>query len=283
MAVQLLSGGAAPMRASDGPPVLDVSGLEVAYGGSAPALRGVTVAVGEGAAVALLGANGAGKTTTIRAVSGLLKLHSGRVQAVTITLEGQDVTKLKPHAIVARGVGQVPEGRMVFAELTVEENLRIGATARRGQVPAEELERIYELFPQIAGRRHDHAGWLSGGEQQMLAIGRGLMASPRLLLLDEVSLGLAPMITRTIFERLREVRRSTGTAMLVVEQNARLALEFCDYAYVLEGGRIVLEGPAGRLRDDPQVQELYLGGGVGEGERSFANAKRYRRRRRWLT
>jgi branched-chain amino acid transport system ATP-binding protein len=283
MAVQLLSGGAAPMRASDGPPVLDVSGLEVAYGGSAPALRGVTLAVGEGAAVALLGANGAGKTTTIRAVSGLLKLHSGRVQAGTITLEGQDVTKLKPHAIVARGVGQVPEGRMVFAELTVEENLRIGATARRGQVPAEELERIYELFPQIAGRRHDHAGWLSGGEQQMLAIGRGLMAKPRLLLLDEVSLGLAPMITRTIFERLREVRRSTGTAMLVVEQNARLALEFCDYAYVLEGGRIVLEGPAGRLRDDPQVQELYLGGGVGEGERSFANAKRYRRRRRWLT
>jgi branched-chain amino acid transport system ATP-binding protein len=262
--------------------VLDVAGLEVAYGGGAPALRGVTLTVGEGAAVALLGANGAGKTTTIRAISGLLRMHAGRVLAGAISLAGRDVAKLKPHQIVAAGVGQVPEGRMVFAELTVEENLRLGATARRGSVPAEELERIYELFPQIASRRNDHAGWLSGGEQQMVAIGRGLMASPRVLLLDEVSLGLAPMLTHSIFERLREVRRQTGTSMLVVEQNARLALEFCDYAYVLESGRIVLEGPADRLRGDPQVQELYLGGAVGEAERSFAHAKRYRRRRRWL-
>jgi branched-chain amino acid transport system ATP-binding protein len=262
--------------------VLDVAGLEVAYGGGAPALRGVTLRVDPGAAVALLGANGAGKTTTIRAVSGLLRLHSGRVLAGAITLDGRDVTRLKPHKIVAQGVGQVPEGRMVFAELTVDENLRIGATARRGSAPGDEIERIYELFPQIAGRRHDQAGWLSGGEQQMVAIGRGLMANPRLLLLDEVSLGLAPMLTRTIFERLRDVRSETGTSMLVVEQNARLALEFCDYAYVLESGRIVLEGPAERLRHDPQVQELYLGGAVGEAERSFAHAKRYRRRRRWL-
>jgi branched-chain amino acid transport system ATP-binding protein len=263
--------------------VLDVAGLEVAYGGGAPALRGVTLSVGAGAAVALLGANGAGKTTTIRAISGLLRLHSGRVQAGSIALEGRDVTKLKPHKIVSQGVGQVPEGRMVFAELTVDENVRIGATARRGAPPAEEIERVYELFPQIAGRRHDQAGWLSGGEQQMVAIGRGLMAKPSLLLLDEVSLGLAPMITRAIFERLRHVRRETGTSMLVVEQNARLALEFCDYAYVLENGRIVLEGPADGLRDDPHVQELYLGGAVGESTRSFARAKRYGRRRRWLT
>ena len=273
MAVQLVSA----------PPVLEVTGLEVAYGGSAPALRGITLSVAAGTAVALLGANGAGKTTTIRAISGLLRLHSGRVLAGGVALDGADVTRMKPHRIVACGVGQVPEGRMVFAELTVEENLRIGAVSRRGDAVEEELERVFELFPQIARRRHDHAGWLSGGEQQMVAIGRGLMARPRLLLLDEVSLGLAPMITRSIFERLRGVREQSSTSMLVVEQNARLALEFCDYAYVLEGGRIVLEGPASRLRDDPHVQELYLGGAVGEGERSFAGAKRYRRRRRWLS
>jgi branched-chain amino acid transport system ATP-binding protein len=280
MAVQLIGPDAGAAAARDA--VLSVSGLEVAYGHSAPALRGITLEVREGAAVALLGANGAGKTTTIRAISGLLKLHSGRVVSGSVELEGNDVTKLKAHRLVAQGVAQVPEGRMVFAELTVEENLRLGATARKGGAPAEELDRIFELFPQIEKRRNDHAGWLSGGEQQMVAIGRGLMAKPRLLLLDEVSLGLAPLITRSIFERLGEVRRDSGTSMLVVEQNARLALEFCDYAYVLDSGRIVLEGPADILREDPQIQELYLGGAMAEADRSFASAKRYRRRRRWL-
>jgi branched-chain amino acid transport system ATP-binding protein len=264
-------------------PVLKVAGLEVAYGPSAPALRGVTLEVPEGAAVALLGANGAGKTTTIRAISGLLRLHSGRLIAGSVELEGSDITKLRANKIVSHGVAQVPEGRMVFAELTVDENLRIGATARKGGYTAEDIDRVFELFPSISSRRNDQAGWLSGGEQQMVAIGRGLMANPRLLLLDEVSLGLAPIITRSIFERLREVRSQYGTSMLVVEQNARLALEFCDYAYILDTGRIVLEGPAAQLRQDPQVQELYLGGEIGEAERSFATAKRYRRRRRWLT
>jgi branched-chain amino acid transport system ATP-binding protein len=264
-------------------PVLKVEGLEVAYGASAPALRGVSLDVPQGAAVALLGANGAGKTTTIRSISGLLKVHNGRVLSGSIELEGKDITRLRPNKIVSAGVGQVPEGRMVFAELTVEENLRIGATARKDGYDQSELDAIYELFPQIARRRNDEAGWLSGGEQQMVAIGRGLMAKPRLLLLDEVSLGLAPIITRTIFEQLAEVRRQFGTSMLVVEQNARLALEFCDYAYIIETGRIVLEGPAAQLREDPTIQELYLGGEMGEGERSFANAKRYRRRRRWLS
>ena len=263
-------------------PVLAVSGLEVAYGASAPALRGVTLEVREGTAVALLGANGAGKTTTIRAISGLLRHHDARVLAGSVKLDGTDVTKFKANKIVANGVGQVPEGRMVFAELTVQENLRIGATARKGGVSTEVMEQIYSLFPQIETRRNDQAGWLSGGEQQMVAIGRGLMATPRLLLLDEVSLGLAPMITRTIFEQLREVRRTAGTSMLVVEQNARLALEFCDHAYVLENGRVVLAGPAAQLRADPQVQELYLGGAPGEAERSFSKAKRYGRRARWL-
>jgi branched-chain amino acid transport system ATP-binding protein len=275
-----MTGQDATDRSAD--PVLAVSGLEVAYGASAPALRGVTLEVREGTAVALLGANGAGKTTTIRAISGLLRHHSARVLAGSVKLDGIDVTKFKANKIVASGVGQVPEGRMVFAELTVQENLRIGATARKGGVSLEVMDQIYSLFPQIESRRNDQAGWLSGGEQQMVAIGRGLMATPRLLLLDEVSLGLAPMITRTIFEQLREVRRTAGTSMLVVEQNARLALEFCDYAYVIESGRIVLEGPAEALREDPQIQELYLGGAVHEAERSFATAKRYRRRRRWL-
>jgi branched-chain amino acid transport system ATP-binding protein len=263
--------------------VLKVSGLEVAYGPLAPALRGITIEVPEGSAVALLGANGAGKTTTIRAISGLLKLHSGRVLQGSIELAGEDISKLRPNKIVGQGVAQVPEGRMVFAELTVEENLRIGATARKGGNLGEDIDRVFELFPSIESRRGDQAGWLSGGEQQMVAIGRGLMANPRLLLLDEVSLGLAPIITRAIFERLRDVRAQYGTAMLVVEQNARLALEFCDYAYILDTGRIVLEGPAAQLRADPQVQELYLGGEIGEDARSFATAKRYRRRRRWLT
>jgi branched-chain amino acid transport system ATP-binding protein len=281
VAVQLVTAGA---ETADRPgTVLKVSGLEVAYGATAPALRGITIEVPEGSAVALLGANGAGKTTTIRAISGLLRLHSGRVLQGSVELSGDDISKLRPNKIVGQGVAQVPEGRMVFAELTVEENLRIGATARRGGNLSEDIDRVFELFPSIESRRGDQAGWLSGGEQQMVAIGRGLMANPRLLLLDEVSLGLAPIITRAIFERLRDVRAQYGTAMLVVEQNARLALEFCDYAYILDTGRIVLEGPAAQLRADPQVQELYLGGEIGEAERSFATAKRYRRRRRWLT
>jgi branched-chain amino acid transport system ATP-binding protein len=280
VAVQLVTGDQETARS--GERVLAVSGLEAAYGGSAPARRGVTLEVRAGTAVALLGANGAGKTTTIRAVSGLLGYHSGRILAGSVELEGTEITRLKANKIVGHGVAQVPEGRMVFAELTVEENLRIGASARKGGTSQEVMDQIYALFPQIERRRHDQAGWLSGGEQQMVAIGRGLMATPRLLLLDEVSLGLAPLITRAIFEQLREVRRASGTSMLVVEQNARLALEFCDYAYVIDSGRIVLEGPADVLREDPQIQELYLGGAVHEGERSFAAAKRYRRRRRWL-
>ena len=280
VAVQLVSREAPVDRPA---PVLSVAGLEVAYGPSAPALRGVTIEVPEGSAVALLGPNGAGKTTTIRAISGLLRLHSGRILAGSVELGGEDISKLRANKIVGQGVAQVPEGRMVFAELTVEENLRIGATARKGGYTSEDIDRVFELFPSIASRRNDQAGWLSGGEQQMVAIGRGLMANPRLLLLDEVSLGLAPIITRAIFERLRDVRADYGTSMLVVEQNARLALEFCDYAYILDTGRIVLEGPAAQLRADPQVQELYLGGEIGEAERSFAAAKRYRRRRRWLT
>jgi branched-chain amino acid transport system ATP-binding protein len=271
-----------PAAHTAGEALLEIRGLEVAYGASAPALRGVSLSVPAGQAVALLGANGAGKTTTIRAASGLLPLHQGRITAGEVRLDGKSVGGERAHKIVARGVAQVPEGRMVFGQLTVDENLRIGATGRREGDGAETLAQILELFPVLGERFKDRAGYLSGGEQQMLAIGRALMADPRLMLIDEVSLGLAPLITQSIFERLATIRRDFGTAMLVVEQNARLALEFCDHAYVLENGRVVLAGPAAQLRADPQVQELYLGGAPGEAERSFSKAKRYGRRARWL-
>jgi branched-chain amino acid transport system ATP-binding protein len=271
-----------PAAEAAGDALLEIRGLEVVYGASAPALRGVSLSLPAGKAVALLGANGAGKTTTIRAASGLLSLHQGRITAGDVRLDGRPVNGERPHKIVARGVAQVPEGRMIFGQLTVDENLRIGATGRRGGGEEETLEQIVELFPVLRERFKDRAGYLSGGEQQMLAIGRALMAAPRLMLIDEVSLGLAPLITQSIFERLGSIRRDFGTAMLVVEQNARLALEFCDHAYVLENGRVVLEGPAAQLRADPQVQELYLGGAPGESERSFSKAKRYGRRARWL-
>jgi branched-chain amino acid transport system ATP-binding protein len=267
-----------PPAAAAGEALLEIRGLEVAYGASAPALRGVSLSVPAGQAVALLGANGAGKTTTIRAASGLLPLHQGRITAGEVRLEGESVGGERAHKIVARGVAQVPEGRMVFGQLTVDENLRIGATGRREGDGAETLAQILELFPVLRERFKDRAGYLSGGEQQMLAIGRALMADPRLMLIDEVSLGLAPLITQSIFERLATIRRDFGTAMLVVEQNARLALEFCDHAYVLENGRVVLAGPAAQLRADPQVQELYLGGAPRAAERSFSHAQRYRRR-----
>jgi branched-chain amino acid transport system ATP-binding protein len=262
--------------------LLDVRGLEVIYGGRSLALRGVSLSVPPRGAVAVLGANGAGKTTTIRAVSGLLYMHDGRVREGDVTLDGRSVLRLRPHEIVARGVAQVPEGRMVFGHLTVEENLRIGASQRRDGDAGPALDQVLELFPPIAERRRDEAGWMSGGEQQMVAIGRALMASPRLLLLDEVSLGLAPKVVTTIFERLQTVREELGTAMLMVEQNAKLALDFCEHAFIIESGRVVLDGPSGSVRNNEKVQELYLGGSREGSRRSFADAKRYRSRRRWL-
>jgi branched-chain amino acid transport system ATP-binding protein len=262
--------------------LLDVGGLEVIYGGQSLGLRGVSLSVPQGGTVAVLGANGAGKTTTIRAISGLLYMHDARVREGEIKLAGQSVLKLRPHQIVARGVAQVPEGRMVFGHLTVEENLRIGASQRRDGESGAALEQILQLFPAIAERRRDEAGWMSGGEQQMVAIGRALMAAPRLLLLDEVSLGLAPKVVQTIVDRLHAVREELGTSMLMVEQNAKIALEFCEYAYIFENGRVVLDGSSEKVRANPKVQELYLGGSREGARRSFANAKRYRSRRRWL-
>jgi branched-chain amino acid transport system ATP-binding protein len=263
-----------------GDPVLAVRGLESRYD-RATALRGVSLSVPRGGAVALLGANGAGKTTTIRAIAGVLGLHGGTVTSGDIEFDGHPLVGRRSHAIARLGVAHVPEGRLVFAGLTVEENLDIGAAARTTPGTAETRDWVYETFPVLRERRRSAAGLLSGGEQQMLAVGRALMAGPSLILLDEISLGLAPLVTRRIFADLAAIRERTSASVLVVEQNANLALEFCDTAYILENGRVVHEGDSAALRDDPQVQDLYLGGAPGESDRSFAHARIHRRRRRW--
>ena len=265
-----------------GETALDLRAVEVAYGDASLALRGVTLRVGRGQAVAVLGANGAGKTTTIRTISGLLPMHGGRVVAGDVLFDGESVRRQRPHHLVARGLGQVPEGRMVFKHLTVEENLEVGASTRRPAARAGALDQVYELFPKLRERRTQKAGWMSGGEQQMVAIGRALMSSPRLLLLDEVSLGLAPLIVESIFEQLTVARRELDMAVLLVEQNARLALEFADYGYIVENGRVALEGPSAELRDNPEVQASYLGTGAEARER-FGAARTARPRRRWLS
>jgi branched-chain amino acid transport system ATP-binding protein len=241
--------------------LLHVQALEVDYGGTSIALRGATLSVPGGAAVALLGTNGAGKTTMIRAVTGLLRHHGGRVVRGEVRYAGADITRTRPHRIVSSGVAQVPEGRMVFKHLTVEENLLVGAATRTRRQAAETLKQMYELFPPLARRREGRAGWMSGGEQQMVAVARALMARPRLLVLDEVSLGLAPKVVEEIFERLGEARQELGLTILLVEQNARLALSFVDYGYVLANGVITLQGPAENLRDNALIQASFLGSG----------------------
>ena len=262
-------------------PLLAVENVEVRYGVSL-AVRGVSFEVPENGAVALLGPNGAGKTSLIRAISGLLDVHHGAVRDGDIRLAGRSIRGLRADRIVSAGVAQVPEGRLIFGALSVEENLRVGSSARKTPGADDTLAQVYDLFPVLGERRARQAGWLSGGEQQMLAIGRALMAGPRLLLLDEVSLGLAPKVIEDIFERLAGVRR-LGTSMLLVEQNARVALGFADYGYILESGRIVLEGPSAELRDDPAVRRSYLGIRTDVGDHGFAQGKHYRRRRRWLS
>jgi len=236
-------------------PLLDVREVSASYGGVA-ALSGISLHVGAGEIVALLGANGAGKTTTLRTLTGLHPTASGETR-----LDGEPITRLPAHRIAARGFGHVPEGRRVFTGLEVERNLTIGASLARkdAQAVEERRQRVYSLFPRLQERRAQLAGTLSGGEQQMLAIGRALMNQPRLLALDEPSLGLSPLLTQSIFEIIRQIR-DQGTAVLLVEQNARKALKLADRAYVLETGRIALEGGAGELARDARVQAAYLGG-----------------------
>jgi branched-chain amino acid transport system ATP-binding protein len=235
--------------------MLEVTDLSVSYG-AISALAGISLRLDPGAIVTLIGGNGAGKTTTLRTISGLLRPKSGRV-----TFLGEDITSLPAHKIVARGLSHVPEGRMVFSNLSVAENLAMGAYLRhRKEEIARDLDYVYGMFPRLRERLRQPAGTLSGGEQQMLAIGRALMADPKLLMLDEPSLGLAPRLISTIFEKIVEINRAKGTTVLLVEQNAKLALEVSSHAYVLETGRIVMGGPSAELKDKPQLKAAYLGG-----------------------
>jgi branched-chain amino acid transport system ATP-binding protein len=257
-----------------------VRSLDVVYGGAVRALHAVSLDVLEGEVVALLGANGAGKTTLLRAISGLLSEHDARVTGGDALLDGQSTLGLRAPAIVRKGVAQVMEGRRIFAELTVDDNLRTGSFTRsdRGRTRAA-YERVLEMFPVLRDRRSSVAGYLSGGEQQMLAIGRALMAEPRLLLLDEPSLGLAPLIQEQIRDTIAAIAHD-GTSVLLIEQNARLALTVARRASVLENGRVVREGLASDLLGDEAIRAAYLG--IGEhGHRAFRDLKTYRRRRRW--
>jgi branched-chain amino acid transport system ATP-binding protein len=261
---------------------LAVANLEVVYNDVVLVLRGVSLALPTGQIVALLGANGAGKTTLLRAVTGLLDVHRGRITKGSVTLDGVDITRADAPRIVRSGLAQVMEGRRIFAELTVDENLRTGAFTRRDRdAVAASFERVLDLFPALKSRRRSTAGYLSGGEQQMLAIGRALMAEPRVLLLDEPSLGLAPIVVGQIRDLIVQVNEQ-GTSVLLVEQNATMALSIADEGYVLEHGRIVRDGPGQELLDDKDIREFYLG--IGEaGRRSFRDVKTYRRRKTWGT
>jgi branched-chain amino acid transport system ATP-binding protein len=260
--------------------ILAVRNLEVVYSDVILVLRGVSVDVPKGAIVALLGANGAGKTTLLRALSGLLDVHRGEVTKGFVEVDGQRLKRLDPSALVRMGVSQVLEGRRIFPELTVDDNLRAGGFTRRDRTEVKaSYDRVMGLFPVLAERRRSTAGYLSGGEQQMLAIGRALMASPRVLLLDEPSLGLAPKIVEQIRNIVVEINEQ-GTSVLLVEQNATMALSIASYGYVMENGKIVKDGAAEALRNDRDIQEFYLG--VGEaGRRSFRDVKTYRRRKTW--
>jgi branched-chain amino acid transport system ATP-binding protein len=240
--------------------MLNVSGLSVGYARKGLALEDVSLTVPKGSIVALLGANGAGKTTLIRAITGLLTLHHGHVESGRVELAGQPILGLPSHRLVRMGMAQVPEGRLVFKQLTVEDNLMVGAAVIPRKLVPERLDAVYKLFPRLLERKAQQAGWLSGGEQQMLALGRALVNGPHLLLVDELSLGLAPLIVEAIYKQLIVVGETLGTSMLIVEQNAAIALEFAASAYIIERGKIVLSGPAAEVAASSAVKDAYLGG-----------------------
>ncbi|RTL15321.1 MAG: ABC transporter ATP-binding protein [Burkholderiales bacterium] len=267
-------------------PLLNVNGIEVIYNHVILVLKGVSLQVQQGSVVALLGGNGAGKTTTLRAVSNLLEGERGEVTKGSIELRGERIEKMSTAAMVERGVVQVMEGRHCFAHLTIEENLMTGAYTRRdGRVAVmATLDKVYAYFPRLKTRRSSQAAYTSGGEQQMCAIGRALMANPKMVLLDEPSMGLAPQIVEEVFEIVRDLNAKEGTTFLLAEQNTSMALRYADYGYILENGRVVMDGAAADLRENEDVKEFYLGTGGkdGEGRRSFKDVKSYKRRKRWL-
>ncbi|MFK7920050.1 MAG: ABC transporter ATP-binding protein [Ilumatobacter sp.] len=263
--------------------MLEIANLEVVYNEVILSLRGLSLEVPDGKIVALLGANGAGKTTTARSIGGLLKVHSGKATKGTVTWNGDDLIGAEPSAVVKKGITQVMEGRRTFAELTVDENLMCGGYTISDRAQREEsYDRVMDLFPRLQERRAQVAGYLSGGEQQMLAMGRALMTSPKLLILDEPSLGLAPLLVDKIRDIIIDINKQ-GTGVLLIEQNAMMALSVADYGYVLETGNVVMAGEAKELLANDDIQEFYLGlhtGDDGE-EKSYRNVKRYRRRKRW--
>jgi branched-chain amino acid transport system ATP-binding protein len=263
--------------------LLDVNGIEVIYNHVILVLKGVSLQVPEGRIVALMGGNGAGKTTTLRAVSNLLKSERGAVTKGSIELRGERIERLSTSEMVNRGVIQVMEGRHCFAHLTIEENLMTGAYTRRDgkAAVAATLEKVYAYFPRLKTRRSSQAAYTSGGEQQMCAIGRALMASPKMVLLDEPSMGLAPQIVEEVFEIVKDLNTREHVTFLLAEQNTNMALRYSDYGYILENGRVVMDGAAGELLHNEDVKEFYLGLSSA-GRRSFRDVKHYRRRKRWL-
>jgi branched-chain amino acid transport system ATP-binding protein len=261
--------------------VLSIRNLEVVYDDVVLVLRGVSLDVPEGQIVALLGANGAGKTTLLRALTGLLDIHEGEITKGSISMNGDRIDRLRAPEIVSRGIRQVPEGRRIFAELTVEENLRVGAHSNSSSIK-DNFGRVYSLFPFLEQRCRSTAGYLSGGEQQMLAIGRALMSNPKYLLLDEPSLGLAPQLVQQIRDLILEIN-AQGTSILLVEQNARMALAISGHGYVMENGKIVMDKPSEELQQDEDVREFYLGLHKEGDIKSFREVKHYKRRKRWLS
>ena len=261
--------------------MLEIKNIEVVYNEVVLVIKGLSLIVKEGEIVSLLGANGAGKSTTLKAISGLLKTEDGEITKGNIIFEGNDITKANPSTIVKNGVFQVMEGRRCIADMTVEENLKLGAHTRKDRKNIKNnIEEVMSFFPRLR-ERSGLSGYLSGGEQQMLAIGRALMAKPKIILMDEPSMGLSPMLVKEVFDIIKKLNRDLGITILLVEQNAKLALGLSSRSYIMENGKIVMEGLSTSLLNNEDVKEFYLGGG-GDGRKSFKNLKSYKRRKRWL-
>jgi len=259
-----------------------INNISVVYSDVIQVLKGVSLLVKRGQIVSLLGSNGAGKTTTLKAVSGLLKPENGKVTEGSIEYDGNPIQNCSPEEITRQGIIQVLEGRQEFKYLTVEENLRVGTATRWGKPYQKDIEMVYRYFPALLARKKSLAGYCSGGELQMLVIGRALMAHPELLLLDEPSLGLAPLLVKEIFQIIRRINHEQGTTLIVVEQNANMALQIANYGYVMENGKVVLESNADDLRENPDVKEFYLGTAASGALKSYKDVKAYKRRKRWL-
>ena len=261
--------------------MLSLQQIEVFYQHVIQVLKGVSLSVSDGQMICLLGANGAGKSTTLKSISGLLISEDGRITDGSVEFDGQRIDNRLAHEIASIGIIQVLEGRMVLEHLTVEENIRAGHLGVKSSIPSK-IDVVYQLFPALKRLAKKASGWLSGGEQQMLVIGRALMGEPKLMLLDEPSLGLSPILVKEIFNTIKRINIDNKTAILLVEQNAARALEIVEYAYVMENGRIVMDGPAEKVRDNPDIKEFYLGLGEFGSRKSYKDVKHYKRRKRWL-